>query len=87
MKNSIFWDITPYNPLKVNGRFEGTYRLHHHDETSSDSYAIHDSFLFVLFSTLKMEVTYSSITSVDFQRNTRRYIPEDRTLKALIGLN
>jgi hypothetical protein len=27
-----------------------------------------------------MEATYSSETSVDFQRNTRRYIPEDRTL-------
>jgi hypothetical protein len=27
-----------------------------------------------------MEATYSSETSVDFQRTTRRYIPEDRTL-------
>jgi hypothetical protein len=31
-------------------------------------------------STLKMEVTCSSETSVDFQRTTRRYIPEERTL-------
>jgi hypothetical protein len=30
--------------------------------------------------TLKIEVTYSSETSVGFQRATRRYIPEDRTL-------
>jgi hypothetical protein len=30
------------------------------------------------FSTLKIE-TCSSETSVDFQRTTRRYIPEDRT--------
>jgi hypothetical protein len=30
-------------------------------------------------STLKMEETYSSETSVVFQRTTRRYIPEDRT--------
>jgi hypothetical protein len=30
--------------------------------------------------TLKMETTYSSETSVDFQRTTRRYIPEDRIL-------
>jgi hypothetical protein len=29
---------------------------------------------------MKMEATYSSETSVDFQRNTRRYISEDRTL-------
>jgi hypothetical protein len=32
------------------------------------------------FSGLKMEVEYSSETSVDFQQTTRRYIPEDRTL-------
>jgi hypothetical protein len=32
------------------------------------------------FSTLKMEVICSSETSVDFQRTTRRYIPEDSTL-------
>jgi hypothetical protein len=31
-------------------------------------------------STLKMEATCSSETSEDFQRTTRRYIPEDRTL-------
>jgi hypothetical protein len=31
-------------------------------------------------SNLKMEATCSSQTSVDFQRTTRRYIPEDRTL-------
>jgi hypothetical protein len=31
-------------------------------------------------STLKMEVTCSFETSVDFQRTTRRYIPEDSTL-------
>jgi hypothetical protein len=31
-------------------------------------------------STLKMETICSSETSVDFQQNTRRYIPEDRTL-------
>jgi hypothetical protein len=32
------------------------------------------------FSTLKMEAIFSSETSVDFQRTTRRYIPEDGTL-------
>jgi hypothetical protein len=31
-------------------------------------------------STLKMEATCSSYTEVDFQRTTRRYTPEDRTL-------
>jgi hypothetical protein len=28
MKSSIFWDITPLSPLKVNRRFGGTYLLH-----------------------------------------------------------
>jgi hypothetical protein len=26
--STIFWDITPCSPLKVNRRFGGTYRLH-----------------------------------------------------------
>jgi hypothetical protein len=28
MKSSVFWDITPYNPLKVNRCFRGTCGLH-----------------------------------------------------------
>jgi hypothetical protein len=28
MKSTIFWDITPCNPLEVNPRFGETYRLH-----------------------------------------------------------
>jgi hypothetical protein len=32
------------------------------------------------YSTMKMEAICSSETSVDFQRTTRRYIPEDSTL-------
>jgi hypothetical protein len=27
-KSSVFWDIMPYSPLKVNRSFRGTYRLH-----------------------------------------------------------
>jgi hypothetical protein len=30
MNNSLSWEITVYNPLKVNQRFGGTYRLHFH---------------------------------------------------------
>jgi hypothetical protein len=29
MKNSVFWDITPCSPLKVNRRFGGSRRLRH----------------------------------------------------------
>jgi hypothetical protein len=28
MKSSVFWDITPWNPLKVSIRFGGIFRLH-----------------------------------------------------------
>jgi hypothetical protein len=28
MRSSIFWDITPCSPAKVNRRFEGKYILH-----------------------------------------------------------
>jgi hypothetical protein len=38
------------------------------------------SFAFLTYSsTLKMEATCSSKASIDFQRATRRYIPEDKT--------
>jgi hypothetical protein len=35
-------------------------------------------------STLKMEAICFSETSVDFQRNTQRYIPEDSTFREII---
>jgi hypothetical protein len=35
---------------------------------------------FGLILNLKMEATCSSETPIDFQRNTRNYIPEDRTI-------
>jgi hypothetical protein len=44
------------------------------------SRALLADFLLVLFFTLKMEATYSYETSLDFQRTTRLYILEDRTL-------
>jgi uncharacterized protein YfaT (DUF1175 family) len=28
MNSSVFWDITSYRPVKVNGCFGGIYRLH-----------------------------------------------------------
>jgi hypothetical protein len=64
IKSSIFWDITPRSPLKVNRRFGGTCRP--------------------IFTALKMEVPRSSETSVDFQRSTRRYIRDNRTLKVTV---
>jgi hypothetical protein len=42
-------------------------------------YLLQVVFLQGLFSTLKMQATYSSETSVSFQRTTQRYITENRT--------
>jgi hypothetical protein len=36
MNSSIFWYITPSNPLKVNGRFGGTCRLNLHGRSKSN---------------------------------------------------
>jgi hypothetical protein len=38
------------------------------------------------FFDMKIEATFSFETSVDFQRSTRRYIPEDRTLYSELRL-
>jgi hypothetical protein len=37
MKSSIFWDITPRSPLKVNNRFGRTCRLHLQDRRISQA--------------------------------------------------
>jgi hypothetical protein len=72
----------PCSPLKVNQRFGGTYRLHIQGKRSK--LCLPPAFMLVSCSvyspTLKMEATCSSETSVDFQRTTWCYIPEDSTL-------
>jgi hypothetical protein len=66
MKSSIFWVITPCSPLKLNRLYFPTeFRL-----VSCLAYS----------SSLKLEATCSSETSVDIQRTIRRYFPEDITL-------
>jgi hypothetical protein len=91
----IFWDITPCSPLKINGRFGRIYRLlqgrrisqagKQHKADSRQSTLPAACFMPVSFlvhsSTLKMEGTSSSETSVNFQRSTRHYRPQDRTLQ------
>jgi hypothetical protein len=68
MKNSIFWDATSCNPLKVKRRL------------MTATYLTLVSLL-AYSSTLKMEATCSFETSVDFQWTIRCYIPEDTTLQ------
>jgi hypothetical protein len=71
IENSVFCDITPCSLLKVNRRFGGTCRLY-----LLQSYRLAACFMLVscsaYSSTLKMEATCSSETSVDFRRTTRR---------------
>jgi hypothetical protein len=77
---SMYTYVTPCSPLKVNGLFWGTYRLHLQGRTLFLPPAFTPVSCSSYSSTLKMEVICSSKTSVDFQRITRRYIPGDRTL-------
>jgi hypothetical protein len=74
-KSPIFWDITPYSPLKGIRDFG--------EHVSSRLF----SACFVLVScltysaTLKMEAACTSETSVDILLNTRHYILEDRPVQ------
>jgi hypothetical protein len=43
MKTSVFWDITPCNPLKVGRRFGGTCRLHHQGRRISQARNQHEA--------------------------------------------
>jgi hypothetical protein len=92
VKSTIFWDITPCSPLIDNRRFEGAYRFHLQGRAISRARiqregrwpCLPPAFTLVscsaYFSILKMEAICFFETSVDNQRTTRRYIPEDRTL-------
>jgi hypothetical protein len=88
LNSTIFWDITPCSPLRVNWRFRNTHRLHLQGRRISQAKNQHKSrwqasmllSCSAYSSTLKMEAICSSETSVHFQQTTRRYIPEDSTL-------
>jgi hypothetical protein len=71
MKRTVFWDKTPYSPFSVNRRFGGGGK-----HLLSRWYLSQ-----LIFSTLKMTAICSSETSVDTERTTRGYTPEDGTLQ------
>jgi hypothetical protein len=82
MKSFVFWDITPYNSLNFNRRFRGTRCLHLQGKILSLAracYELHSDLLACSW-TVEMDPICFSETSVDFQRTTRRYIPEDRIM-------
>jgi hypothetical protein len=75
MKITVFWDVPARSPVDY------TDILEKHTTFIFSKHLLARWFLVeLIFSTLKMEVTCSSETSVDTQRTTRRYIPEDGTL-------
>jgi hypothetical protein len=69
----IFWDITPFSPLKVNRRFRGTRRL----QLRVTCFQV--CFLRDLFFDLENGPEIFPRMSVDFQRTTQCYIPGDIT--------
>jgi hypothetical protein len=80
MKNPIFWCITPCRPVKVNRSFGLSARA-----PLATCFMLGSSLAYS--STLTMEATYSSETSVDFERITRRYISKERTVHMFIIIN
>jgi hypothetical protein len=86
--STIFWEITPCSPLRVNRRFGGTSPPSLGSKNSKQSkmalLCLSPAFTLVScsanFSTLEMETICSSETSVHFQRTTRHYIREDGIL-------
>jgi hypothetical protein len=74
-KSAVFWNIAQCSPLKVILRFGVTFQQHLQALLAT---CFHALFLPVLFFDPKDEGC-SSVTSVEFQRATRRYIPDDST--------
>jgi hypothetical protein len=75
MSGTIFWDITPcssWNSTDVSGEHISIAFSWLPPAFTLISYLVYSSIL-------KMEATCSSKMSVEFQRNTWRYIPEDST--------
>jgi hypothetical protein len=77
--SSISLDTKPYTQLKVNRRFGRTFRLNFRDGKISKAANQREVLLstcftmvscLAYFSTLEMDATCSSETSVDFQRTT-----------------
>jgi hypothetical protein len=77
---SLFWDITPCCPLKVNRRSKGTC-LRFQGWSSRKQSLFASWFMMVsclaYSSTLKIEALCSSVTSVYIQQTTRHYVAED----------
>jgi hypothetical protein len=67
MKSSIFWDITPCSPLKLNRHFGETYRLRIYVRRKRQARNQHEAGKKQNLCLL-MEATYFFETSVDFEQ-------------------
>jgi hypothetical protein len=85
LKSSIFWDITPRSPLKVNRRFSGTFRLHVQCSRVSGTSLVccllcADVLLDSLWPwRLRRHVPPKCLVYCHQNQTTRCYIPEDIT--------
>jgi hypothetical protein len=79
MKSSIFWYTRPCNPFKVSRCFGGTRLLHLQGGRISEAGTLSATRFMLCSSILKMGVTCSSKTSVDFQRTKQSYNPGDNS--------
>jgi hypothetical protein len=70
---SILWNITPYNPFKIEILFGGKCHLDLRVRRISEARNKHEV-------SKQNKVPCFSETLVDLQRISRPYIPEDRTL-------
>jgi hypothetical protein len=90
IQSYIIWDTTPCIPVEVSLRFGGPCRHHLQGRRISqarnkDKAAILTACFMLVpclaySSTVKMEATCSSETSINFHRNTLHYIPDVRIL-------
>jgi hypothetical protein len=88
-------EFCPFSLLKVNRRFGGTCRLHRQDwriiptrnQRENLPPTLTPVSCLAYYSILKTESTCSSETSVDSQRTTRRYVPEDKSSSTAVALN
>jgi hypothetical protein len=78
LTSSVFWNIMLCSALKVSRRFRGIFRLHLHGRRISQARNQREN---RWLAHLKVEAICSSETLLDFQRTTRRYIAEDRTVR------
>jgi hypothetical protein len=72
MESSVFWNIRPCTPLKIDRHFGGTNRLH----LNGRRMLLYAGIFLGYFSTLKTQKTHSSEKSIDFLQTTGRNIPE-----------